>query len=85
MKVLEAYKKISDLEVAKHTWCEQQREMTSQLTAAKQRVGDAEREAAHAIGNFLLKGRLIKSFCARWKIVQPKDILKHRCHKPINS
>ena len=50
-EVLEAYKKISDLEVGKHVWNEKQRELTSQLNAAKQRVGDAEREAAHAIGN----------------------------------
>ena len=50
-EVLEAYKKISDLEVGKQSWHEKQRDLTSQLNAAKQRVGDAEREAAHAIGN----------------------------------
>ena len=49
-EVLDAYKKISELEVTRHTWSEKQRELTLELKTAKQRIGDAEREAAHAIG-----------------------------------
>lgn len=49
-EVLDAYKKISELEVSRHSWNEQQRELSLELKTVKQRVGEAEREAAYAIG-----------------------------------